>query len=423
MKKHLWFLFVGLVTAVVFVSTSSLYAAQKIIQRKNAISKSMAPGQKNSLPDLVVKNVSWSSNPKAGDTVGASSILHITVLNKGTVSAGASKLRIECKSLTGTNYPYPLDGMIEIQSLGPGKSMTYAWPPSSSEKWFPGTYRMDFTADYAFNKVAESNETNNKKTLTFTVLAKSTLIKKIKAKPIAMPQLNTDLEIVSVTMTPDNPVSGQTVSVTAVVKNSGKVKTPEVDSKFTFWDTKGGSKFYSISPSVPSLFPGQTYDLKTATSIITLGESAGVEVKIDRFNKFKEINETNNAKIHYFNVQCKPELAPYDYTKTKPDNIIGNTKPDEPFTTTIWVYNNGGCQSKPAVLAIQGTGISFVSYDIPPIMKNNKIGIPISLKWTEPGTKNCEIKVDYTNTNNESIENNNTIKLIVSVTGEWPVQE
>jgi subtilase family serine protease len=423
MNKHLWSIFVGLAMAIVFVGTSTLYAAPKVMLKNNTINKSKTPGQKYNLPDLVVKNVWWSSNPKEGDTVGASSFLHITVLNQGTAAAGANKLRIECKSLTGTNYPYPLDGMIDIQPLEPGKSMTYAWPPSSSEKWFPGTYRMDFTADYAFNKVAESNETNNKKMLTFTVLAKSNLIKKIKAKPTAMPQLNTDLEIVSVTMTPDNPVSGQTVSVTAVVKNSGKVKTPEVDSIFSFWDTKGGSTFYTTSPSVPSLFPGQTYDLKTATSIITLGEHSAVEAKIDRFNKFKEINETNNAKIHYFNVQCKPELAPYDYTKTKPDSISGSTKQGEPFTTTIWVYNNGGCQSKPAVLAIQGTGLSFISYDIPPIMKNNKIGIPISLKWTEPGTKNCEIKVDYTNTNNESIENNNAMKLNVIVTADWPVQE
>jgi len=56
-------------------------------------------------------------------------------------------------------------------------------------------------------------------------------------------------------------------------------------------------------------------------------------------------------------------------------------------------------------------------------MKNQKIGIPISLKWTEHGTKNCEIKVDYTNTNNESIENNNVMKLIVIVSVEWPLND
>lgn len=81
--------------------------------------------------------------------------------------------------------------------------------------------------------------------------------------------------------------------------------------------------------------------------------------------------------LFFFNVQCKPELAPYDYTKTKP-----------------------------AALVIQGTGLSPTSYNIPAIMGNQKVEIPISLTWAQSGTKNCEIIVDYTNTNNESIENN-----------------
>lgn len=74
---------------------------------------------------------------------------------------------------------------------------------------------------------------------------------------------------------------------------------------------------------------------------------------------------------------------------------------------------------------IQGIGLSYVSYDIPPIMGNKKVGIPISLKWADSGVKDCEIKADYTNTNNESIENNNVMKLVVNVAeaGVWPVTE
>ncbi len=422
MKKRQYFLFVGFAIVAFLMNSSILFAAGKYTLKKKSTTISKVPAIV-AMPDLVIKNAAWSLNPKEGDKVGVSAILNITVWNKGIAAAGASKLKIDCKSLTGTNYPYPLAGMISVQPLGPGKSMTYAWPPASSEKWFAGTYKLDFTADYHFNLVTESNENNNKKSLTFTVSSKAKLIKKLKVKPVMKPQLETDLEVVSISTTPNNPVSGQNVSVVSIIRNSGKVKTPEVDSIVTFWNTKGGTKFYAIAPSIPPLFPNQTYELKTTTPIITLGQSAGVEVKIDRFNKFKETNETNNKKLHYFNVQCKPELAPYDYTKPKPANITGITKQGEAFTTTIWVYNNGGCQSKAAVLMIQGTGLSYVSYDIPPIMGNQKVGIPISLIWADSGVKNCEIKVDYTNVNNESIENNNMMELIVQVIGEWPVTE
>ncbi|MCP3898242.1 MAG: hypothetical protein GY707_00740 [Desulfobacteraceae bacterium] len=428
MKKKQWFLLFLLAITVLFLSTSVLYAGKILIQKKGFTKTPKAPSAKTSktlkarsnLPDLVVEKASWSKNPKEGDIVGASPILHITVLNKGTAPAGASKLRIDCKSLTSTNYPYPLSGMIHVQPLGPKQSMTYAWPNISTEKWYAGTYKLDFEADHHFNLVNESNENNNTNTLTFTVLSKMDLIKKMKKKPPIKLQLITDLKVVSISMTPSNPVSGEVVTVTAQVKNIGKVETPKVDAIFTFWNTKGGGQFSTASPSVPKLLPGHTFEIKTSATIITLGKSSAVSAKIDRFNKFNEINEKNNEKIHYFNVQCKPELAPYDYTKPKPASVNGNTKPGEEFTTTIWVYNNSGCQSKPASLVIQGGGVPITSYDIPAIKANQKVGIPVSLKWTEPGYKNCEIIVDYTNTNDESIENNNRMELIVSVGGEWP---
>ncbi len=421
MKKKQWFIFVGFATAVLLISSSISFAANKSTLKKRTIAKSKAPVVAN-LPDLTIKKVSWSSNPREGNIVGASSILNINVLNQGTAPSGANKLKITCQPLTGTSYPYSLYGFINIQPLGVGKSMSYTWPPASSDKWQAGKYKLTFAVDSS-NSVKESKETNNVRVLTFTVLSKMDLIKKMKKKPPIKLQLITDLKVVSISMTPSNPASGEVVTVTAQVKNIGKVETPKVDAIFTFWNTKGGGQFSTASPSVPVLLPGHTSEIKTSVTIITLGKSSAVVAKIDRFNKFSEINEKNNEKIHYFNVQCKPELAPYDYTKPKPASINGNTKPGEEFITTIWVYNNSGCWSQSASLVLQGIGVPITSYDIPPIKANQKVGIPVSLKWTEPGYKNCEIIVDYTNTNDESIENNNRMKLIISVDGEWPKTE
>ncbi|MBW6508418.1 MAG: hypothetical protein K0A94_02630 [Desulfuromonadales bacterium] len=147
-------------------------ANQMQIQKKEPVSIPATIKPLSTLPDLTVKTPSWSSAPKAGDTVGMSSSLHITMLNQGSAPTPVmdSKLKITCQSLSGAACPGALTGIISVQPLAPGMSVTYAWPPASpSEKWAPGKYQMTFTAD-ASMQVQESNETNNTSQLIFTIL-------------------------------------------------------------------------------------------------------------------------------------------------------------------------------------------------------------------------------------------------------------
>jgi CARDB protein/Ser-Thr-rich glycosyl-phosphatidyl-inositol-anchored membrane family protein len=164
-------LFTGIVLAV-FIAISAPYAEGGTLK---PIKKAVSPSSMmsvNALPDLVVKPPSWSSPPKAGDPIGTASVLNLTVLNQGSASSGASKLKIACQPLGGTSCPGGLEGTIDIQSLNPGQSMTYAWPPANlSEKWVPGQYRLSFSADDA-KQIAESNEPNNASQLIFTVHSK-----------------------------------------------------------------------------------------------------------------------------------------------------------------------------------------------------------------------------------------------------------
>jgi subtilase family serine protease len=421
MFKRQWVVFAGLVMAIALMNASNLNAAENFKLRKSQPPSLKTPGPVK-LPDLVIKTPSWSAPPKEGQTVGTASILNIVVANEGTASAKAHKLRVSCTSLTGNSCPASLSGVLAVSPLNAGQSMTYAWPPASAEKWKSGKYRLKFAADY-MNRVQESSETNNTAFLTFTVLSKIGLVNKMQVAPAPKPQLNTDLQVVSIAMSPTNPVAGQAVKFVAVVKNSGKMKTPQVESLFTFWDTHGstsGGRFYSSSPPVPSLMPEQTCNIETNTTFITLGDNAAVSFQIDRFDKLNEINETNNEKIKYFSVQCKPELALYDYTKPKPANIWVDAHPGKEVKVTVWVYNNAWCFSKAAKLSVTGNDIAPMTINVPPINPHQRVGLPITLKWETAGIRNCKLKVDTTNTNDESIENNNEMDLIVSVLGEWP---
>ncbi len=235
--------------------------------------------------------------------------------------------------------------------------------------------------------------------------------------------LNRDLEVSSITMVPQNPVAGQNVMFTFKVINKGAVKTPKAETVATFWDTKGGGswgQFSVATPEIPELQPGQEFTFQTHVTFITLGDSAGVVLKVDRFNKISETDETNNEKQLFFSVTCKPELSPYDYLKPKPNPPIVKTLLNQEVTHNITVYNNSWCQSQATTMSVGCDEKWPTTIPIPPINGRQKTELPITLKWDSIGTKSCKVKVDAANTVVESIETNNEGEFRVSVTPEWP---
>ncbi len=236
--------------------------------------------------------------------------------------------------------------------------------------------------------------------------------------------LNRDLEVSSITMVPQNPVAGKNVMFTFKVTNKGAVKTPKAETLATFWDTKGGSdwgQFSVATPEIPELQPGQEFTFQTHVTFITLGDSAGVVLKVDRFNKISETDETNNEKRHFFSVTCKPELSPYDYRKPIPNPAIIPTLPNQEVTHNIAVYNNGWCQSQATTMSVGCDEKWPTTIQIPPINGHQKIELPITLKWDTAGMKSCKVKVDEPNTISESIETNNEGEFKVSVApNAWP---
>ena len=424
MPTKQWVIIAALIMAMAGGSFSAANAAQKFNLKKSPAIQSTTPVPA-ARPDLEVETPAWSAPPKEGDAVGYASILNFVVANKGKAAAGPSQVRVACTSLSGSQCPASLSGTLAAVPLDHGKSMGYAWPPASAEKWEPGQYKVDITVDY-LNQVQETSETNNAASLIFTVARKIVPIKKMQLKPVPKVKINTDLEVVSITMTPTNPVAGEVVKFVAVAKNSGKMQTPQVEALFSFWDTQGGGpagQFTVPTPPVPSLLPGQTHTLEVSTAFVTMGDQVGVSLKIDRFDKLKEINEDNNEKRDFFQVQCKPELALYDYTKPKPANISVVGNPGEQVQLTVWVYNNAWCFSKAAKLSVSGDGIMPMLINIPPINPHQRVGLPITLSWETPGIRYGTLKVDATNTNDESIEGNNEMPLMVSVLAPWPTTD
>ena len=61
--------------------------------------------------------------------------------------------------------------------------------------------------------------------------------------------------------------------------------------------------------------------------------------------------------------------------------------------------------------------------NIPHINPHQRVGLPITLSWDTPGIRYGTLKVDATNTNDESIEGNNEMPLMVSVLAPWPTTD
>ncbi|MEJ2157774.1 MAG: CARDB domain-containing protein, partial [Desulfobacteraceae bacterium] len=168
LRLILWILVAAVILLLVNAPFSG--AAAKTLFKKKANTPSIAPagGEK---PDLELKPLKWSKTPRQGDTVGRTSILNIIVVNKGKAASRNCKIQIRCTSLSGGNSPSSINGVLALSALNPGKSISLSWPSMSAEKWPAGTFKISAQAD-SQNIVKESNETNNKKYLSFTVQPK-----------------------------------------------------------------------------------------------------------------------------------------------------------------------------------------------------------------------------------------------------------
>lgn len=121
------------------------------------------------LPDLTFKNNPvWSTLPKAGDIVGKSGNIKLVIVNNGKAPSVASKMRVGIKAVSGKFRPPSLNGLLHIPPLNPGQTVALSWPQLSAGKWQAGTFQLEFSVD-PNHAVKETNESNNRKQLKFTI--------------------------------------------------------------------------------------------------------------------------------------------------------------------------------------------------------------------------------------------------------------
>ncbi len=323
--------------------------------------------------DLTITSLSSNaSSYDAGDTI----TITATVKNQGLRSASGFYVSLTSSDLsTQSNY---------VSSLGAGSSTTvsytYTAPLYSSTRDVTVTATADSTG-----VVAESNEGNNTRSNSFRV--------------VSLP----DLTITSLTGDKSLYEAGETVTVSAMVKNNGATSSAATTVRLTV------PNIGTFTQNISGLSAGAS---RTVTFMFTAptalnAQSIMVTAYADPDNKVDESNESNNSRSVTISVKAlRPDIEIVDSTIT--DWYAGKE-----VTVSATIRNNT-VQPVPSV-AIRLT-IGGVSYtESIPIAGNGSNLAVFRITVPTSGSYTVKIVADPNGVLDETNENNNTLSKNIQV--------
>lgn len=325
------------------------------------------------LPDLFISSLTTNKTLyEYGETITVTA----RVKNKGNISA--SSFYVQLSSVLGTNVKY-----VSSLLMGATKTLTFTYtaPHYNIDK------NITFTAfaDYN-NRVSESNENNNTRTRE---------VKVNKSLP--------DYTITSLAANKSSYEAGEIITVSAVVKNIGKLNASSskiqltIDDIGTFVKTVGT---LNINQSRTVTF---TMTAPTSLTVLTLNMTA----KADYNNAVLEMIENNNTKSGYIYINAlRPDITIINNTiqnwysnksvcvSATVKNLTAQPVPNFPVSLTI------GNQTYVENICIDGNGTNLVVF---------RFVTPVS------GNYSVKVMVDLENELSEIDEDNNTISESIEI--------
>jgi glucan endo-1,3-alpha-glucosidase len=164
--------------------------------------------------------------------------------------------------------------------------------------------------------------------------------------PVPIPPVQTgtaDLVVTNISMSPSNPLPGQAVTFSAVVKNQGSAATPEGGIIGALFSVDGIGTVWSSSYSAPAAGASMTLTANgSASGNVTWAAFAGnhsVEAYVDDVNRIPESIESNNKLSQSFTV---PVSGTPDLVVTNVSWTPANPLPGQAITFNATIKNQGG---------------------------------------------------------------------------------
>jgi hypothetical protein len=227
--------------------------------------------------DYVISKLSWSpANPAPGQAVTFSA----TITNHGTTTKPAGTINGVGFRVDGGTLVTWSDN--NTAALAPGQSITVTANsgPSGSATWSPsaGPHTVEAWLDDV-NRVAETNENNNKLTL-----------------PMAV---GVDLTVTNISWSPSFPSNAQAITFAATIKNNGTVATQagivhgvrfEIDNQLVTWSDNSTA---SLAPGASRTVTANFGPTGSATWTATSGKHR-LSAWVDDVNRLPDVDRNNN---------------------------------------------------------------------------------------------------------------------------------
>ncbi|MCX9085306.1 MAG: Ig-like domain-containing protein [Candidatus Methanoperedens sp.] len=315
-------------------------------------------------PDLIVQDITWSpTNPSLGDTVTFTT----TIQNQGNGTSNA-----------GYVYFY-LDGLVTpltsktFTTINAGSTTTvsFTWGAQAVSHSFEAVVDKD-------NKIPESDETNNEKTITFSASL-------------------SDLIIQEITPSPTNPSIGDQVTFTTIIKNQGS------------GSSSNGRVYFYLDGSTSHLtykdFGGLSAGASATISFTwnALSGSHTFRGLVDKDNTIPESDETNNDKTITCCSTSLSDLVVQDITWYPTNPSIGD---QVTFTTIIKNQGSGSSSNNRVYFYLDGSTSHLTYKDFGGLSAGATT--TVTFAWNVlSGSHTFRGLVDKDNTIPESVETNN----------------
>ena len=360
-----------------------------------------------------VQEIGWQSWVKNGATAGTSGqslrleAIQIMLVQKGagapgpiTVNSGETVTVTVAVTNCGNSAvssavvqltPNGLSAQTKTVSLGAGQStnvtFTFTAPNYSSNTNMPIVAKVDPS-----NAIKESSESNNQGSTSVNVLA--------------LP----DLTVSSLTTNKTVYNPGETVTVTATIKNSGNITAAASVVKMApnglSAQTKSiGSLGAGQSTTVTFTFTAPSYTSNTNMSIVATADSTNVVA---------EVSETNNQRSTSITIQALPDLIVSTLTTDKTTYDAG-----EIVTVKASVKNQGYSTAAASTLTIAPNGYPAMTAAIPALSAGATSAVQTFTFTAASNLTATSINIvataDSKNVVQELIETNNTKSTTVTV--------
>ena len=314
------------------------------------------------LPDLTISSITWSpAEPSVRDNI----TFTITIENQGNGDSGESTVNLYIDGVSAGD-----NALAQIEASA-NRQVTFTWRVEEGSRQIRAVVNLQ-------NDVPESEETNNEKMVTFSILPP-------------------DLIVEQIAWAPPEPAIGDKVTFTVTVKNQGASGSDYSYIAYFIDDDR-------VSSGHVNPISANATDNMTFTWTAIPGEHA-IRAYIDFTGIVAESDETNNEKTSTL-VPIGPDLIIKNIDWSHNDPAVGET-----VTFTVIVENDGDLRAGSSLLHVYIDNSPRGYQDIPAIDPGTTV--PRTFDWkVEEGSHTIRAVVDDSDLVVETSEKNNETMIV-----------